>query len=164
MTATPPPLTISPPAPAAQRNWWNRNWKWFVPVLGVVVVSFGVMFIGGILLAVTTSMKSTGAYREAVERATQNEAVQAALGTPITSGFWVTGNFNVSGSSGRANLAIPISGPQGKATIHAVATRAAGKWTFDTLVVKIRATGERIDLLEQRQNGPRVWHRPVKVP
>ena len=136
MTQLPPP------------SWWSRNWKWFVPVLGVVVVSFGVMFIGGIFLAVTTSMKSTDAYREAVERATQNEAVQAALGTPITPGFLVSGSFNVSGSSGRANLAIPISGPQGKATIHAVATRSAGEWNFDTLVVKIRATGERIDLLE----------------
>jgi hypothetical protein len=60
------------------------------------------------------------------------------------------GSISVSGSSGQADLAIPISGPIGKGTIYAVASKAAGQWTFSKLVVEIKATKERIDLIEYR--------------
>ena len=41
------------------------------------------------------------------------------------------------------------SGPKGKGTIYAVATKSAGEWTYSKLEVKIDSTGETIDL------GPR---------
>ena len=76
-------------------------------------------------------------------------AVEMALGTPIEEGLFVVGNINISGSSGQADLAIPISGPHGKGTIYAMAEKSAGQWTFSTLVVEIKTTGERIDLMEE---------------
>jgi Cytochrome oxidase complex assembly protein 1 len=42
-------------------------------------------------------------------------AVIEALGSPIKEGFFVSGNTNVNGASGEANLSIPISGPREKA-------------------------------------------------
>ena len=58
------------------------------------------------------------------------------------------GSINISGAAGNADLAIPISGPNGRGTIYARATRSAGKWTFSQLVVEIKATKEKIDLME----------------
>jgi hypothetical protein len=52
----------------------------------------------------------------------------------------------VNGGSGDADLTIPISGPKGKGTIYAVATKSAGEWTYSKLVVKIDRTGDAIDL------------------
>jgi len=36
-----------------------------------------------------------------------------------------------------------------KGTIYAVAEKSAGRWTFSHLVVEIKTTGERIDLMQK---------------
>ena len=136
-------MDYQPPRP----NWWSRNWKWFVPVLCVAAV---LLFVGGIALFVTLlfgTMKSSGAYKQALVAVRADPAVAQALGTPIDAGFFVSGSVNVSGSSGDADLSIPVSGPEGKGTVHAKATKSMGEWQFTELVVEITATGERIDLL-----------------
>jgi hypothetical protein len=130
-----------------EKNWWNRNWKWFVPVscLGalVLLVGFGAL----IVYLVFGFVKSSETYKQAVAKAKTNSAVMEALGSPIKEGILVAGNINISGSSGESNLAIAISGPKGRATIYAVAAKSAGKWTFSMLEVAIKASGERIDIL-----------------
>ena len=130
-----------------EKNWWDRNWKWFVPVgcFGAIVllVGFGAM----IVYLIFGLVKSSETYKHAVTKAKTNSAVIKALGQPIEEGFFVAGHINISGSSGESDLAIPISGPKGKATVYAVSTRSAGKWTFSTLEVAIKTTDERIDIL-----------------
>lgn len=131
-----------------KQNWWNRNWKWFVPVgcLGTLIVIAG--FFVGVCLLVFGLAKSSYAYKDALAKAKSHPAVQETLGTPIEEGLFVTGSINTSGPSGRADLAIPISGPRGKGTIYVVASKSAGQWTYSTLVVEIKDTRQRIDLLE----------------
>ena len=68
------------------------------------------------------------------------------LGSPINDGMFLSGNTNVNGASGNADLAIPISGPKGKGTIYVAASKSAGRWSYTTLVAEIKRTGERIDL------------------
>ncbi len=70
------------------------------------------------------------------------------LGTPVEVGLLTTGNISTSGSSGEADLAIPISGPKGGATVYVVASKSEGEWIFSTLVVGLKEGGERINLLE----------------
>ncbi|MBT8372584.1 MAG: hypothetical protein HKO68_15160 [Desulfobacterales bacterium] len=130
-----------------EENWWNRNWKWFIPVscFGalVMLVGFGALIVN----IVFGFMKSSETYKQAVAEAKMNSSVIEVLGSPIKEGLIITGNININGSSGEADLAIPISGPKGEAIIFAVATKSAGKWTFSMLEVAIKASGERIDLL-----------------
>jgi len=136
-------METAPPRP----GWWSRNWKWFVPtgccltplVLGGGVVAFLVLVIFG-------ALKQTDVYKTAVARAKSDQRVVAALGTPIEEGWYLSGNTNVSGGSGTADLSIPISGPKGKGTIYAVATKSGGEWSYTKLTVKIASTGETIDL------------------
>ena len=118
---------------ARKENWWSRNWKWFVPVgcLGTIILVVG--FVAVIIFVVFSFMKSSDVYKEAVMNAKANSSVVEVLGSPIEEGLFVSGNINVSGTSGRANLSIPISGPNGKATLFVVATREAGNWNFSIL-------------------------------
>ena len=133
---------------ARKENWWSRNWKWFVPVgcLGTIILVVG--FVAVIMSIVFGFMKSSDVYKEAVANAKANTSVVEVLGLPIEEGLFVSGNINVSGTSGRANLSIPISGPNGKATLFVVATREAGNWNFSTLVVEFKESGTQISLLE----------------
>ena len=128
-------------------NWWTRNWKWFVPTGCFSLLVVFVVFVSSIALIVFSAMKSTDVYKEALARAKANSAVIDALGSPVTEGFLVSGNTNVNGASGEANLSIPISGPNGKGTIYAVASKSLGRWSYSGLVVEIGKSHQRIDLL-----------------
>lgn len=101
-----------------------------------------------IISIVFGAMKSSDAYKSALAKAKADPRVVAALGSPITDGFLVSGKTNVSGTSGHADMTVPISGPKGKGTIYFVATKFAGDWTFSKLVVEIGESGERIDLVQ----------------
>lgn len=132
-------------------TWWQRNWKWFVPVCCLGALALLAVFILLIVTIVFGMIKSSDAYKDALATARAHPTVVEALGSPIEEGIFVMGSISVSGSSGQADLAIPISGPNGKGTIYAVASKHAGQWTFSKLVVEIKATKERIDLMEYRE-------------
>jgi hypothetical protein len=139
----------NPAVPLTPRpNWWMRNWKWFVPAGCLSMLALFVAFVGSIALIVFSAMKSTDVYKDALAQARVNSAVIEALGTPITEGFLVSGNTNVNGASGEANLSIPISGPKGKGTIYVAASKSLGRWNYSGLIVEIAKTHQRIDLLQ----------------
>jgi hypothetical protein len=105
-------------------------------------------FVFFIISIVFGAMKSSDAYKSALAKAKADPRVVSALGSPITDGFFVGGQTNVSGTSGHADMNVPISGPKGKGTIYFVASKFAGKWTFSKLMVEVADSGQRIDLIE----------------
>jgi len=143
------PLTPRP-------NWWNRNWKWFVPVGCFGTLTLFIAFVVSIALIVFSAMKSTDVYKDALARAKADSVVIDALGQPIKEGLLVSGNTNVNGAAGEANLSISISGPKGKGTIYAAANKSLGRWNYSGLIVEIAKTHQRIDLLQSpvQANSP----------
>ena len=143
------PTNIHPgPPPVAQGRlpWWHRRWKLAV-ALGVVV---SLLLLSGFVAAVCSLtfgiMKQSGAYQQAVAAARADSHVVETLGTPIEEGYFVMGQIEMTNNGGYANLSIPISGPNGAATIYAEAEKSRGQWTFHTLEVMVQDTGEWIHL------------------
>jgi hypothetical protein len=118
-----------------------------VPLLSALVLTLSVGFMLLIFSAVFGMMKSSDAYRQALQAAREDPAVTAALGEPIEEGWFTMGNINVNGPSGEANLQIPISGPKGEGDIYLEATKSAGQWNYSTLLVRVDGSDEAIDLL-----------------
>src|ERR1700745_3848861 len=145
MEQTPPPISPTP-----RPNWWRRNWKWFVPLGCFSIAMLFVVFVGSIALIVFSAVKSSDVYKDALARAKIHPAVIEALGSPVTEGLLLSGNTNVDGASGEANLSIPVSGPKGKGTIYVAANKSLGEWNYAGLVVEIEKTHERSDLLRSR--------------
>lgn len=129
----------------AQSNWWQRNWKWFVPVLATLLLALFAAFVFGIISLIFGAIKSSGPYQHAITRAQSDPAVIAALGEPIRAGWLVQGNINVNGASGDADLAIPLDGPRADGTLYVVAEKHAGEWRYDTVAVNVEG-GQRIVL------------------
>jgi Cytochrome oxidase complex assembly protein 1 len=148
------PSALGPPVPGPKKTWVQQNWKWLLPsgCLGLVVLSAA--FIGGIFFLVENSFRNSDVCTQSLARARVNPEVIEGIGQPLQAGWLVTGNIQVIGSSGNADLSIPVSGPKGKATIYAVARKAAGVWQFETLQVAIRGQAKRIDLLQQERQLP----------
>lgn len=132
--------------PTPQRSWFGRNWIWAVPLGCLTMIALLVAFIAGIVVLVFGFVKRSDVYAEALERARSSPAVVEALGEPIEPGWYVTGSINVTGASGNADIAIPISGPRGEGTLYASARKRAGVWSYDVLEVALEEGGERIDL------------------
>ena len=133
--------------PAPKPNWWERNWKWFVPAGCLTLILLFCLFMTLIFTIAMGSMRSSDAYKQAVAKARTDPTVVEKLGTPIAEGYLVSGNISVQNDSGNADLQIPISGPKGKAVIHAVASKSAGKWKYSRLTVSIEGQPP-VDLLE----------------
>lgn len=93
-------------------------------------------------------MKSSAAYSGALDRARASPEVRGALGAPIEDGLFVTGQINVSGPTGKAELSFPIKGPRGRATVYVAASKSLGEWHFEHVIVEIDKNGERIELSE----------------
>lgn len=134
-------------APVPKSNWFQRNWKWFVPIGCAGIIAAMVGFFAVIFMIIMGSIKSSDAFKLAMERAGQDARVQEKLGTPIEAGWFISGNIEVNGPSGKADLSIPIHGPRGKGKLYANAAKSAGQWNFSTLLVEVETDGSRIDLL-----------------
>src|SRR3954462_3571589 len=147
----PPPVTspAAPPPSPSPRNWWQRNWKWFVPTGCLTLIALGLVFVVCIVFIVFGALKSTDTYKTAVSRAKSDARVQQAIGTPIETGWLVSGSTNVTAGSGSSELTIPIEGPRGKANIYVVATKSAGEWEYSKMVVKVEGSAATIDLNEE---------------
>jgi hypothetical protein len=131
-----------------EKDWWGRNWKWCVPVGVLGSILLFACFAAAILCIVFGAMKSSTVYKESMAKTVSAQAVIDQLGEPIEDALYLSGTVRVNGPSGHADIAIPVSGPKGKGTIYAAASKSAGQWTFSTLVVEIRETNERINLLD----------------
>ena len=131
---------------ASRKNWFQRNWPWVVPVGcgGALVLVGGGIF--AILALVTGLIISSDPYQIALGRAKASAEVMRALGTPVEEGFLTQGQIKLQNNDGNANFQIPISGPSGSGTIHVVAVKRGGTWTYSRLEVVIHGSGERITL------------------
>jgi hypothetical protein len=136
------------PQSTARRSWWHRNWKWFVPVgvLALLLSCVGAPTL--FVVSVFGIMKSSAAYTESLALVQADPEVREAIGSPVQAGLLVGGNISVEGSSGRADLLYPVSGPEGEAQVYVVAEKSSGQWTFTQLIVEIESTGETIELHE----------------
>jgi hypothetical protein len=143
----PSPPAGPPPGTPPRRGWFGRNWKWFVPlviVLPIIVCCGGITTIMGVAFG---AIKSSEPYKYAVAQAEANPQVVAALGTPIKTGFMVSGNINLNNDAGNADLSIPVSGPKGSGTIHVVGTKTGGVWTYNSVTFQAAGSPQPIDLI-----------------
>jgi hypothetical protein len=133
--------------PPQQKGWFGRNWKWLVPTgcLSLVVVAGAV--VAAIAYLAFGSIKSSYPYQEAMTRTRSNADAIRELGEPIESGWLVSGNIQITDSSGRADLSIPVSGPKKSGKVYVLATKRMGNWNLSALELEIEGEAKRINLL-----------------
>jgi len=101
-----------------------------------VIIILGLAGLAAIVFFVFGAIKKSDVYVQALNRVRNDARVQAALGTPIEEGFWVSGSVHLDTEhGGTANISFPVSGPKAKARVRAVAATSAQTWEFTTLEV-----------------------------
>jgi hypothetical protein len=129
-----------------RKSWTERNPLWKIP-LGCLTLLLLLAIFGTVAVTIVVgSFRSSDVYRQALAKAKESPQVRERLGEPIKPAWLISGQLNVSGSTGNANLSIPISGPRGRALIRAVAQKN-GVWRFSSLEVDLEGQPGKIDLL-----------------
>ncbi len=137
------------PDDAPRQGWWQRHWRWAIPLLCVFCLGFFAGVLALFMSVLFGAMRSSDVYITAMQRVRDSPQVVAALGAPIEPAWYLTGNLETSGTSGNADLKIPISGPKGEGELVIAAKKNAGQWTYSTLIVEFDGPRAPIDLLPE---------------
>ncbi|MCA9931614.1 MAG: cytochrome c oxidase assembly factor 1 family protein [Anaerolineales bacterium] len=113
---------------------------------GLIVLVFICVIV--VFASIFGLIRSSDVYQTAVTDLHQNEQAIAILGEPIKEGLFAGGSINTSGSSGSADLSIPVSGPQNSGTLYVTATKSLGVWEINQMVLEV--DNERINLISGR--------------
>jgi hypothetical protein len=136
-----------PPALTLPKSWFSRNWKWLVPTVVLGLILLVAVAVGALLTFVFGLLKSSEPYQHAVALATSNQEVVRELGAPVAPAWYLSGSESESGSSGDAELAIPLKGSLHRGTVYVRAKRTEGVWRYDKLEVLVEGREVRIELL-----------------
>lgn len=139
-----PPYALNPVP--MKKSWIERHPLWKIP-LGCLTLLVLLAAFGTIMIAIITgSFRTSDVYKQAMLQAAGNPQVRAEIGEPIQAGWFVSGQLRVSGTTGNANMSIPISGNRGQGLIRLVA-RKNQVWRFSCLQVDVAGPSHSIDLL-----------------
>jgi len=144
----PPPGQLPAYPPAVPRPASGKKIVWIVLAAVIGGLLLLVLFIGAIFLVVFGSIRSSEPYRHAVHVASHDPRALSTLGGPVKPGWLLSGNISVQNDSGQADLSIPVQGSAHKGTIHVVAKKSEGEWTYDKLMLEVDDSPERVDLLQ----------------
>ena len=137
-----PPIPVQP----QQSQQKSGCWKWGCIGCGALVVLCA-GFVAAVALFALGAMKEADVYQGAKHRVENDPRVIAVLGSPVETGWWITGNLNVSNGKGNADFVFPVHGPKGAAKVYVEATRNNEGWTYTELTVT-PDHGPTIDLLK----------------
>lgn len=137
---------MSPTSEAPAKRWYQSTWKLVLAIV-VPLLLLIVLFVFAIFALVFGILRNSDVCQQAFAMAKANPEVRARLGEPIEMGWLVSGQINVTGASGHADISIPISGPKSSATIYARADKTLGRWEFQRLEVEFGSGGPRTVLV-----------------
>ncbi len=138
--------------PPQQPGWFKKNWPWLVGggclTMLLCCGGFGAVTYFG----VTSAVKKSGPYIQAVAQIQSSQAAEDALGRPIDMGFMGDSSMKESNGQGTMEFTVKVSGPKGKGTVSAKAHQQGQSWVQDTLVLDLDS-GQHLDLLATAPAG-----------
>jgi|AntRauMFilla1563_2_1112583.scaffolds.fasta_scaffold00010_39 hypothetical protein len=136
-----------------QKSWWKRNWKWLVPLSGIILISLGIFFssgMDGIATDLVQAYADTELYDNALEKAKSDERVTELLGEikPIDQLAILEGHVEYSNDNKTVNSSIRIIGNKGKGSLDISADRMNNEWNYTKINVRIKNPPENKQTIE----------------
>ncbi|EIJ39915.1 hypothetical protein JoomaDRAFT_2958 [Galbibacter orientalis DSM 19592] len=136
-----------------QKSWWKLNWKWLVPVSGIMIISLVIFFssgMGGITTDLAQAYADTELYENALEKAKSDIRVTELLGEiePIDKLAILEGQVEYSNDNKTVNSSVRIVGTEGKASLDISADRIKSEWNYTKINVRIKNPPELNQTIE----------------
>lgn len=119
-------------------HWWLRRAT--VAMLMVLLISLTTV---GVLIYLVTSSTP---YRESMLEVRLHPAVIARLGTPIDTGWLISGRHRSENGVFILDIAVPVTGPKGAGTVFLEASKQDESWVVDRIIVEVKNQKEMMNL------------------
>lgn len=149
-------------AKGSQWAWKNRLWEdeeHFIKTqrnwarAGLLIPVIFLLMWAPLFLALGSIMSNNDAYMMSLEKVQSDDRIIQAMGEPIEAGWFTTGSISTSGSKGKADLSIPISGSKCKGRIYSQSERRLGEWEVLLLVVKLDCNSKKLILIDKQKTN-----------
>lgn len=135
-----------------KKNWLQRNLKWFIPVVIVV------LFLGSALFSTAsdaqmggyaTALNDDALFQGALQEAQQNAEVKKMCGTlePIDQLAIIESNVEYSDNNNAVNLSVRVKGSQAKGRMDVTAAKANNAWHYNSIKIRIKDPKQEINVL-----------------
>lgn len=131
-----------------QKNWWQRNWKWFTPVAVIIIFASGLFMISDMdkhLGDFAKASSDTELFKNAVEKAQQDPRVVELLGQlePIENMAIIEGEVQYTNNDQAVELSVRILGSKGKARLDISAEWINESWEYQKINIRIKTPPEK---------------------
>ncbi len=138
------------------RSWWKRNWKWFLPVFGILlllVVSIGTSPIGTRISNIAKVYVDPYLMDDALSKAHENKEVVGLLGIlePINAMDIMQGIVNYSNNDTTIDIYVQVKGSKGKGRMRVFADWNKDKWKYNNISIVGKNLKEPIVVLENEE-------------
>jgi len=133
------PPVYAAPQPVQPKS---RKKMWVIIILSVLLGIF-LLIVGCCTLVyfgVKSALKSSQVYVMSIQRAQNSPCAISKLGQPIAAQGLPQGSSSENNGSGSADLTMPVQGPQGTGSLHAIASRENSVWTLNSLTLTVAGT------------------------
>jgi hypothetical protein len=133
-----------------EKKWWNRNWKWFVPFSGFIIICLLIISNhNGSNLDFAKAYTDTTLCQNAINKANQNEAVIKKLGKlePIDKLAILEGNAKYSNDNKFVEITVRVNSNKEKAKMDISAEKDGQKWKYKNIRLRIIKTEEEIQIV-----------------
>lgn len=110
--------------------------------VALLIIAVSVLFATVLIFSIMLALRSSAAYRVAMERAIHSRDVIALVGEPIRAGLFVRGGLR--GGGRLASLHATLKGPRGGGRLEIRCVRLGEELRFD--VLKFHSKGKVVDL------------------
>ena len=136
-----------------QKSCWKRNWKWLVPVSGIVLISVGIFissFMSGITTDFAQAYPDTALYENALLKVNKDPKIKELLGEigPLGNIAIFEGQTEYSNNNKSVNSTVRIIGKKGKAKMDIIADRINEEWKYSKINVRIKNPPEKKQTIE----------------
>ena len=134
------------------KNWWNKNWKWFAPILGFLLISiFTISWtdIGETTFDIVKAYADPDLVETALNKAQENDEVKELLGAlkPIDKMAKLEGSVKYSNNDTTVDISVRVKGSKGKGRMRIVAERNGENWEYKKIVIGIKKLKRTIEII-----------------
>lgn len=142
-------------------SWWKRNWKWFIPIFGIILISITLFFssdMDGVATDLAQAYADPELYNNALEKVKTDQRVSDLIGEiePIDKLAILEGHVEYSNDNKTVVTSVRIIGTKGKASMDISADRINNTWKYNKINIRIKNPPENkqeIEIYSDNKNG-----------
>ncbi len=136
------------------KSWWSRNWKWFIPLITVLLIGMitvSTSKVGESISDMTKAYADVSIYENAINIAQQNEQVKELLGElkPLDKMAIIEGSVIYSNNSKSVDMSVRIIGSKGRGKLDISADRNESEWNYKKINIRIKEPKQTITIIEK---------------